>query len=113
MDKPFFDHGDFASVPLGTDGLSRRLLAFGGGLMLSEMDFGIGTVSPAHAHEAEQLTYCQSGEFECSVGGERRLLHPGSSFYAAPNVAHGATCLKAGRLLHVFSPQREDYKRAP
>ena len=113
MSEVFFEHEDFPRLGLGEGGLSRRLLGFGGGLMLIEMDFEAGVSSEAHAHEAEQLTYCQSGEFECEVGGLRRALLPGDSFYAAPGIAHGALCLKAGRLLHAFTPQREDYKPRP
>jgi quercetin dioxygenase-like cupin family protein len=110
MEKRFFARGDYAEVGVGEGGLSRRLLGFGGSLMLAEMDFESGAESVAHAHEAEQLTYCQTGEFECAVGGEIRPLHPGDSFYAAPGIPHGARCIRAGRLLHVFTPQREDYK---
>jgi quercetin dioxygenase-like cupin family protein len=110
MQSNFFPYGEYPKTGHDGDGPSRRLLAFGGSLMLAEMDFEEGSVSEAHSHEAEQLTYCRSGEFECSVGGEMKTLSPGDSFYAGPLVPHGARCLKAGRLLHVFSPQREDYK---
>lgn len=110
MPEIYFPHGSFPEVPLRQGGLSRRLLAFGGGLMLAEMDFEIGAVSEAHDHPEEQMTYCASGKFETNVGGLPGSLAPGDSFYAGPGVPHGARCLEKGKLIHVFTPQRDDYK---
>jgi quercetin dioxygenase-like cupin family protein len=107
LSRQFFPHSSF---PEKKGNPSRRLLAFGGSLLLAEMDFESGAASAVHAHSEEQLTYCLSGEFEAEVGGERRRLGPGDSFYAGPGVPHGATCLAAGVLLHSFTPQREEYK---
>jgi quercetin dioxygenase-like cupin family protein len=89
---------------------SRRLLAYGGSLMLAEMEFATGALSPPHAHPEEQLTHCLNGDFEIELEGETFRLGPGDSFYAGPGRSHGARCLSAGKLLHVFTPQREDYK---
>ncbi len=109
MDQSFFPKGSYEKVALPAPGTSRRLLARGGRLMLAEQEFAKGAVSAPHSHDYEQLTQCQSGEFEVEVGGETRRLVAGDSFYAAPGVVHGATCLAEGRLLHVFTPQRPDY----
>ena len=38
-----------------------------------------------------------------------RRLGPGDSFYVQPNLDHGAVSRKAGVLLDVFSPAREDF----
>jgi quercetin dioxygenase-like cupin family protein len=78
--------------------------------MLAEMDFEAGAVSRPHAHPEAQLTYCLSGRFEAEVDGEKGELEPGDSFYAGPGLAHGVACVAAGKLLHVFTPQRDDYK---
>jgi quercetin dioxygenase-like cupin family protein len=110
MQDPFFPKDSFPNKELDSNGLSRRLIAFGGGLMLAEMSFESGSVSAVHAHQEEQLSYCLSGRFEAEVGGMRRILEPGDSFYAGPGQGHGALCLETGKLLHVFTPQREDYK---
>jgi quercetin dioxygenase-like cupin family protein len=110
MSETYFRRGSYEKVELGEGNLSRRLLAYGGGLMLTEMEFEAGSRSVAHAHAEEQLTYCLSGEFECLVGGVKGSLHPGDSFYAGPGVEHGVLCLADGRLLHMFTPQREEYK---
>jgi quercetin dioxygenase-like cupin family protein len=110
MPETYFLHGSFPEVPLRQGDLSRRLLAFGGSLMLAEMDFETGAVSEVHAHPEEQMTYCASGKFETNVDGRTGSLGPGDSFYAGPGLPHGARCLEKGKLLHVFTPQREDYK---
>lgn len=104
--------GRFPDVPLGKGDYSRRLLAFGGNLLLSSMDFEEGSASAVHSHEEEQLTWCLSGEFETEVGGEKGRLEPGDYFYAGKNVPHGARCLVAGTLVHAFTPQREEYKKS-
>ena len=58
MAEPYFPHGAFPEVRLGKGELSRRLLAFGGSLMLTEMPFETGAVSEVHVHPEEQLTHC-------------------------------------------------------
>jgi quercetin dioxygenase-like cupin family protein len=108
--ETYFLHHSFPEVPLRHGGPSRRLLAFGGSLMLAEMDFETGAVSEAHAHPEEQLTYCASGKFETMVGDLPGRLEAGDSFYAGPAVPHGVRCLEKGKLLHVFTPQRSDYR---
>ena len=110
MSETYFPHGAFPEVPLGEGNLSRRLLAFGGSLMLTEMPFEAGAVSEVHSHPEEQLTQCASGRFETNVGGQPGSLGPGDSFYAGPGVPHGVRCQEKGRLLHVFTPQRGEYK---
>lgn len=110
MSETYFHKGRFPKVPLAEGKLSRRLLAYGGGLMLTEMEFEAGSRSTPHAHDEEQLTYCLSGEFETLVGGAKGSLSPGDSFFAGPRVEHGVICLADGKLLHMFTPQREEYK---
>ena len=107
----YFHKDQFPRVDLGSGEYSRRLIAFGGGLLFAEMEFEAGAVSVEHIHDEEQLTYCASGEFESMVDGVAGRLGPGDSFYAGKNVPHGVRCLEDGKLLHAFTPQREDYKK--
>lgn len=111
MSTEHFGEGRFPLVGLGDGSYSRRLLAFGGNLLLATMEFETGAASAVHAHEEEQLTWCLSGEFETEVGGVKARLGPGDFFHAGKGVPHGATCLAAGTLIHAFTPQREEYKR--
>jgi quercetin dioxygenase-like cupin family protein len=111
MEGMYFRKDEFPLVPGGAGKPSRRLIAHGGGLLLAEMEFESGSVSPVHSHEEEQLTWCLSGAFETEAGGVKGRLGPGDSFYAGANVPHGARCLVKGILLHSFTPQREEYKK--
>lgn len=99
------------SVPkeLAGKGISRQILGFGEPLMLVRAEFEEGAVGYVHAHTHAQVTYVQSGEFDVVVDGVEKRLGPGDSFYVAPNLEHGAVCKKAGVLLDVFSPMREDF----
>lgn len=90
-------------------GLSRKIAAHNDNLMIVEVHFETGTVAPRHHHVHEQITYVISGKFEFTVGDETYIVSAGDSLYKQPNIEHGATCLAAGTLLDVFTPQREDF----
>ena len=56
------------------------------------------------------IAYVVSGRFECQVGGETRVLHPGDAFIAPRLTPHGVVALDAdATLLDQFSPRRDDY----
>jgi len=90
-------------------GVSRKILAHGGGLMAVEVAFAKGAVGPMHSHPHEQLTYVLSGEFEFTIGDETKVVRAGDTLYKKPGVMHGCRCLKPGVLLDTFTPQRMDY----
>ncbi len=91
------------------EGIHSTIKGFGGGLMAVENKFEKGAVAPDHKHINEQIVYVVSGEFEFSLSGEKRLLKAGDSLYAASGEEHGCVCIKAGTVVDVFSPQREDF----
>ncbi|HUX39180.1 MAG TPA: cupin domain-containing protein [Rectinemataceae bacterium] len=111
MNSEFFDEGQFPRVALGGGDSSRRLIAFGGSLLLARQDFEAGAASGPHSHDEEQLSLCLSGAFLAEVEGVARRLGPGDSFYAGKGVTHGARCIEAGALLHSFTPQRAEYRK--
>lgn len=55
------------------------------------------------------MTYVISGEFELTIGDEKKTLKCGDAFYIPPHVLHGALCTELGVLIDVFSPIREDF----
>lgn len=99
---------DTRLVTLG-DGVSRRILAHGGGMMAVEVHFLTGAVGPLHSHPHEQLTYVLSGRFAFTIGDETHQVSAGDTLYKRPHVLHGCVCLEAGVLLDTFTPQREDF----
>ena len=47
--------------------------------------------------------------FEFAVAGQKQVIRAGDSLYVPAGAEHGTRCLEAGRLLDVFTPQREDF----
>lgn len=91
------------------EGLTRQLLGYGEAIMAARVTFEEGAVGDIHAHPHSQVSYVESGEFDVYIDGVRQRLGPGDSFYVQPNLDHGAVCRKAGVLVDVFSPSREDF----
>ncbi len=91
------------------DGMTRQLLGYGDSLMVARVTFDTGAEGYVHTHAHSQVSYVESGEFDVFIDGEKKRLGPGDSFYVHPHLEHGAVCRKAGVLLDVFSPAREDF----
>ena len=105
----FFPDAALMMETLVAGKVSRKIRAHGGGLMIVEIFLQQGAVGDVHHHPHEQISYCLEGEFEFVLDGQRHLLKAGDSVYVPPSVPHGATCLVEGRLLDIFTPQREDF----
>ncbi len=90
-------------------GIKRQLLGHGPDLMAVKVWFEEGAEGYEHKHPHVQVAYVESGEFEATIDGETKLLRAGDSFYVAPNQMHGAVCKKAGVLIDIFNPQRDDF----
>jgi len=91
------------------DGVSRKVLAHDGGMMLVEVTFKKGSVGAQHQHPHEQVSYVLSGQFEYTVDGKSYILKKGDSYYVPPEAMHGVTALEDSLILDVFTPQREDF----
>jgi quercetin dioxygenase-like cupin family protein len=90
-------------------GVSRQILGYDAELMMVRVRFHAGAVGALHHHPHRQVTLVESGRFQVEVGHEARVLVPGDSFFAAPDVEHGVVALEAGVLVDVFAPAREDF----
>ena len=91
------------------EGMTRQLLGFNNQIMMVKVWFEEGSQGYIHSHFHSQVTYIESGEFEVTVGDETKTLVAGDCFFMLPNVDHGSVCKKAGVLIDVFSPVREDF----
>ncbi len=91
------------------EGLSRKILAHGGKMMMVEVRFKKGARGRVHSHPHEQVSYIISGSFEVETDGEKELLSAGDSFYVPPDIPHGVLALEDAVILDVFTPQREDF----
>ena len=70
-----------------------------------------GIELPEHAHVHEQVLNVIDGEFEVVVGGEKTVLKGGNSFVLPSNVPHAGRTLKKCKIIDVFNPVREDFKK--
>ncbi len=103
---------DAAREPVFTthEGAERRVLSYGGGMMLVQFTFKSDTAAPLHSHPHEQIGYVLSGEIDLLMEGhETTRLSAGSSYYVAPNVRHGVVTHGPTVLLDCFTPIREDF----
>ena len=90
-------------------GVSRKILSHGGGMMAVEVSFKKGSVGALHTHPHEQISYVIEGSFEYIESGEKVVIKKGDTYYIGPNVEHGVVALEDGKLMDVFTPQREDF----
>jgi quercetin dioxygenase-like cupin family protein len=92
--------------------VSRKIRARGGSLMMVEVFFTVGAVGAEHRHVHEQVCYCLAGEFVFTLEGQSFTLKAGDSMFVPSSALHGAVCVAEGRLLDIFTPQREDFIKA-
>jgi quercetin dioxygenase-like cupin family protein len=92
------------------EGAERRVLSYGGGLMLVEFRFGAGIAAPVHSHPHEQIGYVVSGEIDLLMEGRATTrLTAGCSYYVPPEVRHGIVTHAPTVLVDSFTPLREDF----
>ena len=109
MDKLFFHDKDIELETVEEGRVTRKIKAHDGNLMIVEVIFKESAIGYEHKHVHEQICYCLAGEFEFTIEGKKTRLLPGDSAYVPPSVPHGALCIREGRLLDIFTPQREDF----
>ena len=90
-------------------GMRRRIRSYNGDIMLVEVNFDDGAVGSDHSHPHAQISYVLSGEFTYQIEGETRTMKAGDSIAVDGGKIHGCACLKAGTLLDIFTPMREDF----
>ena len=93
----------------GGEGVTRRVLAYSKDLMCVENTFEEGAVGALHHHPHTQITYVVSGEFDFTIDGETKTVRAGDTMLKLNGVEHGCVCRKAGILLDIFNPMREDF----
>lgn len=104
----FLKGKDLPTEPVAP-GVVRKIMGFNNQIMMVKVHFEEGSEGYVHSHFHSQVAYVESGEFDVTVGGETQTLVAGDCFFMEPNIEHGAICRKAGVLIDVFSPVREDF----
>ena len=92
------------------DGAQRRILSYGGGMMLAQFTFDAGVASWHHSHPHEQLGYVASGEIDFAMDGQETVrLKAGGSYYVPSDVKHHIVTYAPTVLIDAFTPVREDF----
>lgn len=106
--KHFFDSQRQTKTDAGA-GATRTMLGHDDQLMMLKMDFEKGAIGAIHHHHHTQATYVLSGQFEFTIGQEKKIVQAGDACFMPAEIPHGCSCLEAGSLLDVFTPERKDF----
>ncbi len=88
----------------------RQVMGYDGQVMLVKVKFlKAGAVGTPHAHYHTQTTYVESGKFEFTINGEKKIVSAGDGLYVEPDAVHGCVCLEPGMLIDCFAPMRETF----
>ena len=104
-----FTENDIVKWTNVAPGVKRAILAYDESVMLVKVQFEKGAIGTLHQHLHVQISYVESGQFEVEVGGVKKILNQGETFFAPSNVWHGVICLEEGVLMDTFSPMRKDF----
>lgn len=80
-------------------------------MTFSYIDVTAGSVINEHSHINEQVSHVLEGTFRMTIEGVEHTFGPGSVCVIPPNVKHGGLAITDCRLLDVFNPVREDYRK--
>ena len=92
------------------DGAQRRVLSYGGNMMVVQFTFDAATTSWLHSHPHEQVGYVVSGEIDFHMEGRAPVrLTAGGSYYVPPDVKHNIVTYAPTVLIDAFTPIRKDF----
>ena len=91
-------------------GITLRIM-WGEHIMMSMVEIAPKAVLPAHSHANEQGGVVLQGEFEFTIGDEKKTMRSGDAYMIPGNVEHSLVGSDGWSLcMDVFSPPREEYK---
>lgn len=103
-------HAENEQSIITPDGARRKILSYGGNLMLVQFEFDAGTTSWLHNHPHEQVGYVVSGEIDYIAEGQSPVrLRAGGSYYVPSNLKHQVVTFAPTVLIDAFTPVREDF----
>ena len=106
--EPFIMSVDFAWETVD-NGVQRKILGYDDDVMMVCVRFEKGAIGSLHYHVHRQVSYVESGRFEVTIDGRKKILEQGDCFFVAPDLVHGVLALEKGSLVDVFTPARMDF----
>jgi quercetin dioxygenase-like cupin family protein len=94
---------------LTDNGVERKILGYDDELMMVCVRFEKDAVGSLHYHTHRQISYVESGRFEVTIDGKKKILEQGDCFFVAPDLVHGVVALEKGSLVDIFTPARKDF----
>lgn len=90
-------------------GITRKVLAYSGDMMVCWLELQKGAEIPTHQHIHEQSTTVVAGKCLYTVDGETREVGAGDCVMIGPDVPHSIVVLEDMTAVDTFSPMREDF----
>lgn len=90
-------------------GIQRKVYGHDEQIMVVRVRFEAGSTGVPHQHPHRQVSLVESGVFELTIDGQKKILKKGDGYFVPPDVLHGCVCIEAGVLVDVFTPQRADF----
>jgi quercetin dioxygenase-like cupin family protein len=106
--KPFIISNEIPWKPT-EKGVERKILGYDDQIMMVCVRFEKDAVGALHHHAHRQISYVQSGRFEVTINGNKKILQQGDCFFVAPELVHGVVALEEGALVDIFTPARMDF----
>ena len=111
--KYYFPFAKLKKVPAGTGySTSHGGVVEGERMLIGYIRKPKGTGSRMHSHPNEQAGIGLEGEFEFTIGEEKKMVKKGELYLIPGGIEHRVlTGNQPSKALDIFSPPREDYKK--
>jgi len=93
------------------DGIGARVVT-AESMSVAFVQIAAGSLLPEHHHTNEQVVCVIEGELELTVDGKPHSLVPGKVMVLPPDVPHSGRAVTDCRVVDVFHPVREDFRRS-
>ena len=106
---PFIDLKNIVAKEL-VNGYAAKLI-HAEKMTFSFVEAKAGETLPEHSHPHEQVSIIQEGKFQLTLDGKPIVFEEGQLVIIPSNTKHSGLAITDCKLLDVFYPVREDYKK--
>jgi len=110
MDTSIFQHfSDIETKEIAPGFFSKLIHTDNNTINFIEVKAGCSV--PHHQHIHQQCSFAIEGKFELTVNGIPQIIEPGLFAVIPSNAWHSGIAITDCKLIDIFSPVREDYRR--